>query len=194
MEEINRHMGSVNLSPTDIPENTFEIEDNVQFDSSKLDYECPEKEKITQAVVKMLKKIIDISNSNLIKNTDGLLSTRSVDEEVEWVGKDKKGLPDNIRYPVDSFSYKKWKIYHLKSGLLSYLIYHRMTLLKPVLPANCFLTSLGKILSLKKNYYIQDCYLTTLVPFLIATRMHVYRFMVSFVSLLESMLSVKIIL
>ena len=56
IEEINRHMGSVNLSPTDIPENTFEIEDNVQFHSSKLDYICPEKEKITQVVVKMLKK------------------------------------------------------------------------------------------------------------------------------------------
>ena len=46
---------------------------NVQFDPSKLDYEWKEKEKITKAVVKMLKKIIDISNSNLIKNADGLL-------------------------------------------------------------------------------------------------------------------------
>ena len=89
-------MGSINLTPIDIPENTFEVEDNVQFDPSKLDYECKEKEKITKAVVKMLKKIIDISNSNLIKNADGLLSTRSVDEEVEWVGKDKRRLPENI--------------------------------------------------------------------------------------------------
>ena len=53
------------------------------------------KKKFTKAVVKMLKKIIDISNSNLIKNADGLLSTRSVDEEVEWIGKDKKRLPEN---------------------------------------------------------------------------------------------------
>ena len=88
-------MGSVNLTPIDIPENTVEVEDNVQFDPSKLDYEFLEKEKITKAVVKMLKKIIDISNSNLIKNADGLLSTRSADEEVEWVGKDKKRLPEN---------------------------------------------------------------------------------------------------
>ena len=31
VEETNRHMGSVNLTPIDIPENTFEVEDNVQF-------------------------------------------------------------------------------------------------------------------------------------------------------------------
>ena len=54
VEEINKHMGSINLTPIDIPENTFEVEDNVQFDPSKLDYECKEKEKITKAGVKML--------------------------------------------------------------------------------------------------------------------------------------------
>ena len=63
------------MIPIDIPENTLEVKDNVQFDPSKLDYECLEKVKITKAVVKILKKIIDISNSNLIKNADGLLST-----------------------------------------------------------------------------------------------------------------------
>ena len=51
LEEINRHMGSVNLSPIDISEKTLEVEDGVQFDNSKLDYECPEKENITRAVV-----------------------------------------------------------------------------------------------------------------------------------------------
>ena len=55
VEKIDRHMGSINLTPIDIPENTFEVEDNVQFDPSKLDYECKKKEKITKAVVKMLK-------------------------------------------------------------------------------------------------------------------------------------------
>ena len=49
-------MGSVNLSPIDNPEKTFEVEDNIQFGSSKLNYECPEQEKITKAVVKIHKK------------------------------------------------------------------------------------------------------------------------------------------
>ena len=92
-------MGSINLLPIDIQEKRFEVEDNVHFDPSKLDYECPEKKKITQAVVKMLKKIIDISNANLVKNVDGLLSKRNINEEFEWVGMDKKRLPDG-RYKM----------------------------------------------------------------------------------------------
>ena len=95
-------MGSINLTPIDIPENTFEVEDNVQFDPSKLYYECKKKEKITKGVVKILKKIIVISNSNLIKNADSLFSTRNVDEEVEWIGMDKKGyLKTDTRCPIN---------------------------------------------------------------------------------------------
>ena len=88
-------MGSVNLLPIDIAEDNFEIEGNVSFDPSKLDYENPDKEKILEAVVKMLKRIIELSNANLKKNADGLLAKLPVDENIEWVGKDKKQLPDN---------------------------------------------------------------------------------------------------
>ena len=49
-------MGSVHLSPIGISEKTFEVEENVLFDPLKLDFVCPEKEKIAKAVVKMLKK------------------------------------------------------------------------------------------------------------------------------------------
>ena len=94
MEEINRHMGSVNLLPIDIPEETFEV-DGIPFDPSKLDYDNPDKEKMTQAVVKMLKKVVDLSNANIVKNVDGLLAKKTVEQEVEWIGKDKKRLPDN---------------------------------------------------------------------------------------------------
>ena len=87
-------MGSVNLLPIDVSEETLEV-DRMLFDSSKLDYNNPDKEKMTQAVVKMLKKVVDLSNSSLIKNADGLLAKRTVEHEVEWVGKDKKRLPDN---------------------------------------------------------------------------------------------------
>ena len=81
IEEINRHMGSVNLLPIDISEETFEV-DRMPFDPSKLDYDNPDKEKLTQAVVKMLKKVVDLSNSNIIKNADGLLAKRPVEQEV----------------------------------------------------------------------------------------------------------------
>ena len=55
-EEINRYLGSVILSPIDIPETAFEKKENVNFDPSKLDFSCLEKEIMTAAVVKMLKK------------------------------------------------------------------------------------------------------------------------------------------
>ena len=92
-------MGYVNLLPIDIAEDNFEIEGNVSFDSPKLDYENPDKEKISEAVVKMLKRIIELSNANLKKTADGLLAKLPVDKNIEWVGKDKKQLPDN-RYKM----------------------------------------------------------------------------------------------
>ena len=91
-------MSSLNLLPIDISEETFEV-DGVRFDPSKLDYDNPDKEKMTQAVVKGLKKVVDLSNLNVIKNANGLLAKRTVEHEVEWIGKDKKRLPDN-RYKM----------------------------------------------------------------------------------------------
>ena len=37
IEEINRHMGFVNLLSIDIAEDNFEVEGNIPFDPSKLD-------------------------------------------------------------------------------------------------------------------------------------------------------------
>lgn len=67
-------MNSVNLTPVDIPEKTFEVEDGVAFDPSKLDISCDEKKLMTNAVMKMLIKIANISNSTIVKNADPLLS------------------------------------------------------------------------------------------------------------------------
>ena len=38
---MNRHMNSVNLSPIDLIESTFETENNVAFDPSKHGIYCP---------------------------------------------------------------------------------------------------------------------------------------------------------
>lgn len=86
-------MGSVNLSPIDIPEKTLETKENVSFDPSKLDFDSPEKEVMTRAVEKMLNKIVDISNANLVKNANGLFLKKNVGVEVECVGKDKRSCP-----------------------------------------------------------------------------------------------------
>lgn len=74
VEEINRHMGSVNLLPIDISEDSFEVENEVAFNPSKLDYENPDKEKLSEAIVKMLRRVVELSNANLIKNVDCLLA------------------------------------------------------------------------------------------------------------------------
>ena len=42
-ESINQHMNSVNLTPIDITEKTFEVEDDVAFDPSMLDISCDKK-------------------------------------------------------------------------------------------------------------------------------------------------------
>ena len=74
---------SVNLTPIDVNVNTFETENNVVFDPSILDTNCPEKEVMTQAVARMVQKITDLSNSNLINNSDGLLWRKSTNVDVE---------------------------------------------------------------------------------------------------------------
>ena len=48
------------------------MEGGIPFDLLKLDYENPGKEKLRQAVLKVLKKNVDLSNANIIKNADGL--------------------------------------------------------------------------------------------------------------------------
>lgn len=69
------------------------------FDLSKLDINCDEKKVMTEAVLKMFKKITDISNSSLVKNDDGLLSKKPAEMAVEWIGKSKTRLSVN-KYKV----------------------------------------------------------------------------------------------
>ena len=87
VEDINRHRGSVNLLPADISEETFEGEGGVRFDPSKLDYDNPDREKMRETILKILKIVIELSNVNLVKNAGGLLAKKSIEQNVEWVGK-----------------------------------------------------------------------------------------------------------
>ena len=66
--------------------NAFETE-NVSFDPLKLDIYSLEKEVKSRAVIKMLKKITE--------NADDLLSQKSVDFKVDWIGTSIQRLPQN---------------------------------------------------------------------------------------------------
>ena len=76
-------MNSANLTLIYIPEKVFEVKDNITFDPPMLDINCEEKKLMTEAIVKMLKKMADISNSSLNKNADGLLSRKLAEMKVE---------------------------------------------------------------------------------------------------------------
>ena len=87
-------MGSVNLVSIDIQEDNFEIEEGT-FDLSKLDFDNPEKHKMRVAVLRVFRKVEDLSNFNLVKNADGLLATRPINKNIEWVG-ESGHVPENL--------------------------------------------------------------------------------------------------
>ena len=78
-EEINKYLGSVNIHPSDISVKEF----CENFDLSKLDYNNSENPKMTESVVNMLKKIVQHSNTNIVKNADALLKKMPPETEVE---------------------------------------------------------------------------------------------------------------
>ena len=59
------------------------------------------------AVVEMLKKIADMSNVNLVKNTDDLLSKKNADVNVEWIRKTKTASKQIQNVQLSFFSF--WK-------------------------------------------------------------------------------------
>ena len=69
--------------PIDIDPSEF----GEDFDPSTFDFENKVKEKNRESVLKVLGKIVDLSNSNLQKNADGLLVTKPHrNEDILWVG------------------------------------------------------------------------------------------------------------
>ena len=78
---------SIDIDPSEFGED---------FDPSSLDFDNADREKNREPVLKVLKKIADLSNSNLQKNADGLLATRTHrNQDILWVG--------GKRVPEDQF-------------------------------------------------------------------------------------------
>ena len=93
IETINRYLNLVNLMPIDIDPSKF----GEDFDPSTLDFENADREKNRESVLKVLRKIVDLSNSNLQKNADGLLATKPhINKDILWVG--------GKRVPEDQFA------------------------------------------------------------------------------------------
>ena len=70
IEDINRYLGSVNLNPIYTEFSEF----GLNFELSRLDYAGPQKIYTRKSVLKVLKKIVDLSNQNVKRNANGLLA------------------------------------------------------------------------------------------------------------------------
>ena len=93
-EEINQYLKNESITPIDIElKKLNESADNGQFDSSHLDFSSVKKEVSIATVVKCLKHICQVSNSNMVSNADGLLSSRAVETPVDWISESKVRVP-----------------------------------------------------------------------------------------------------
>ena len=75
-ESISRYFNLVRLSPTDIEEESFIINENIIFDPAKLDISCSQKKIITKAIVEKRKLVADMSNSNIGRTVQCFLSKK----------------------------------------------------------------------------------------------------------------------
>ena len=94
-EEINKYLNNVSISPIDVSQEKLNNWAGVEFNPSKFDLFGSDKALMSAAVVKCLRHINNISNSNVVRNADGLLSRREVEVPVDLIGKSKKRITPN---------------------------------------------------------------------------------------------------
>ena len=90
-EDINQYL-LVSISTVNITEFQLNNWAGTKFHPSKLDLFGLEKN-MTNRVVKCLKHMNDMSNSNIVRNADSLLSRKEVEVPVDWIGENKKRVP-----------------------------------------------------------------------------------------------------
>lgn len=92
-KNVNQYLNNVRVSPMEITQEQLSGWAGTAFDPSKLDMYGFEKNTMIDAVVKCLKHMNDICNSNIMPNADRLLSGKEVDASVDRIGEHKKRLP-----------------------------------------------------------------------------------------------------
>ena len=86
-EEIIQYLENVNITPIDIKQNQLNVwAQNGVFNPAKLDLYGESKTVMAEAVLSCLMHMCNISNSNLVRNADGLLCRRKEDVSVGWIG------------------------------------------------------------------------------------------------------------
>ena len=77
-EEINKYLNNFSTSTIDVSQEQLNNWAGIEFNLSKLDLFKSDKTLMSAAAVQCLRHINDISNSNVIRNADDLLSRRAV--------------------------------------------------------------------------------------------------------------------
>ena len=78
-EEINKYLNNVSITPIDDSQDQLNTSAETVFNPAELDLFGMNKTIMVNAVIKCLKYMNDISNSNLTRNADGVLSRKEVD-------------------------------------------------------------------------------------------------------------------
>ena len=108
--EVNQYQKNINIYPIDLTQNNFNqwLEPGHNFKKNYFDLLGEKKKRMRECVVNALKRIVLVSNPNLVMNADGLLFSREEDIAVDW----RLILQDiavafhlrNLRQVIDLFS------------------------------------------------------------------------------------------
>ena len=93
LEEINKYLNNVSVTPINISQNQLNTWADTDFNPAELNLFGMNKTIMYNAVIKCLKYMNDISNSNLTRNADGVLSRREIDISVDWIGENSQRIP-----------------------------------------------------------------------------------------------------
>ena len=93
-KEINQHLSNVSVHAVDCLYDDFQKVSslNSPFVPSDLDTAVAKRKITREIVVNFLNNAVEVSNANLIRNANHLLSGMEVEPNIEWVGKDKERL------------------------------------------------------------------------------------------------------
>ena len=97
-ETVNQNLNNVSISPLNIKQEQLNTSaDNVVFKPNKLDYHDVDTKAMSDAVVKCLKHIAAVLNSNLMRNADSLLCRKDVNVDVKWISGVNRSTPTRCK-------------------------------------------------------------------------------------------------
>ena len=109
-EKHNQYMEFVRLWPIDVEPSDF----GENFDPSKLDHVTDkDREKTRECVSKVLRKVVNLSNQNLVRNANCSLRDLTTSKIICCLEKKEKTRLRNLLFPIENNVMFVDKIYHV---------------------------------------------------------------------------------